>query len=72
MKTTINLDDDLFREVALVTGIKDKTAMVHEGLRLLLARESARRLAMLGGSMPRAKAPPRRRPTVDAGKRGGR
>ncbi len=45
-----------------LTGIREKTGVVHEGLRALIARESARRLAALGGSDRRATAPPRRRP----------
>ncbi len=45
-----------------LTGIREKTGVVHEGLRALIARESARRLAALGGFDPRAAAPPRRRP----------
>lgn len=61
MRTTINLDERLIEEARRVTGIKERTALIHEGLRALIARESARRLARLGGSDPRAKAPRRRR-----------
>ncbi|MGH7551739.1 MAG: type II toxin-antitoxin system VapB family antitoxin [Longimicrobiales bacterium] len=61
MRTTINLDDDLIREAQRLTGLKERTAVVHAGLRALIERESARRLARLGGSEPQAKAPPRRR-----------
>jgi Arc/MetJ family transcription regulator len=61
MRTTINLDDDLVAEAQRLTGISERTALVHEGLRLLIEREAARRLARLGGSAPDLKAPPRRR-----------
>jgi Arc/MetJ family transcription regulator len=62
MRTTINLDDHLIELAQRLTGIQNRTALVHEGLRALIARESARRLAKLGGSDRRAKAPRRRRP----------
>ena len=61
MKTTLNLDDAVLSEARRLTGIEEKTALVHEGLRALIARESARRLAALGGRDPQAAAPPRRR-----------
>ena len=61
MRTTLNLDADLLREAERLTGLRAKTEVIHEGLRALIARESARRLAALGGGMPTAKAPPRRR-----------
>jgi len=61
MRTTVNLDDDLIEQAQRVTGTQERTALIHEGLRALIARESARRLARLGGSDPRAKAPRRRR-----------
>jgi Arc/MetJ family transcription regulator len=61
MRTTINLDDELIREAQRLTGMTERTALVHAGLRALIERESARRLARLGGSEPTAKAPPRRR-----------
>jgi len=63
MRTTINLDDTLIAEAQRVTGTVERTALIHEGLRALIARESARRLARLGGSDPHAKAPKRRRPS---------
>ena len=63
MRTTINLDDTLIEEAQRVTGTLERTALIHEGLRALIARESARRLARLGGSDRRAKAPKRRRPS---------
>jgi Arc/MetJ family transcription regulator len=62
MRTTINLDDDLLKEAQRLTGIKERTALIHEALRTIIAQESARRLVRLGGSDPRAVAPRRRRP----------
>lgn len=61
MRTTINLDERLLEEAQRITGMQERTALLHEGLRALIARESARRLARLGGSDPHAKAPRRRR-----------
>ena len=62
MKTTLNLDDALLGEARRLTRIEEKTALVHEGLRALVARESAHRLAALGGTDPVAALPSRRRP----------
>lgn len=61
MRTTINLDDDLLEEAHRVTGLRERTELVHEGLRALIAREKARRLARLAGSEPRLRTAPRRR-----------
>ncbi|TVS08890.1 MAG: type II toxin-antitoxin system VapB family antitoxin [Gammaproteobacteria bacterium] len=61
MRTTLNLDDDLLREAQRMTGLTEKAALVREGLRALIERESARRLARLGGSEPQVEAIPRRR-----------
>jgi Arc/MetJ family transcription regulator len=61
MRTTLILDPELIARAQVLTGIAEKTAVVHEGLRALIARESARRLAALGGSDRRAAAAPRRR-----------
>jgi Arc/MetJ family transcription regulator len=61
MRTTLNLDDELVKEARELTGIQEKTALVHEGLRQLIQREAARRLAALGGTMPDLKPIPRRR-----------
>ena len=60
MRTTINLDDGLIEEARRLTGLTEKTALVHAGLRALIERESARRLARLGGSEPEMEAVPRR------------
>lgn len=62
MRTTINLDDRLLGEAQRITGIKERTALIHEGLRALIERESARRLARLGGSEEQLRPIPRRRP----------
>jgi Arc/MetJ family transcription regulator len=61
MRTTINLDDQLLTEARRITGMTERTALIHEGLRALIERESARRLARLGGSEPRLQPVPRRR-----------
>lgn len=61
MKTTLNIDDDLLAEAQRLTRIEEKTALVHAGLEALIARESARRLAALGGTQPTLAAIPRRR-----------
>lgn len=61
MRTTLNLDDALLERARTLSGIAERTALIHEGLRALIARESARRLARLGGSEPDAANVPRRR-----------
>ena len=63
MRTTINLDDDLLEQAQRLTGTKERTVLVREGLRALIERESARRLARLGASEPDLTAP-RRRPSA--------
>jgi Arc/MetJ family transcription regulator len=55
------LDDELVAEASRLTGVTEKTALVHDGLRALIARESGRRLAALGGSDPEIEPIPRRR-----------
>jgi Arc/MetJ family transcription regulator len=60
MRTTINIDDLLFKEAVRLTGMKEKTALVRESLKALIERESARRLAKLGGSEPQLNEIPRR------------
>jgi Arc/MetJ family transcription regulator len=60
MRTTLNIDDELLSEAQLITGVTEKTALVREGLRALIERESARRLARLGGSEPQLQSVPRR------------
>jgi Arc/MetJ family transcription regulator len=61
MRTTIALDDSLLAEAQRLTGTREKAALVREALVALIERESARRLARLGGSDPDAHGPPRRR-----------
>jgi Arc/MetJ family transcription regulator len=63
MRTTIALDDELVAEAQAFTGLKEKSALVREALKALIERESARRLARLGGSEPDLEAAPRRRST---------
>ena len=63
MRTTVNLDSALLEEARRLTGVDERTALLHEALRALIARESARRLARLGGSEPRLQPVPRRRST---------
>lgn len=61
MRTTLALDDDLLAKAEALTGLHEKSALVREALRALIERESARRLARLGGSEPDLAAIPRRR-----------
>jgi Arc/MetJ family transcription regulator len=61
MRTTLILDDELLGRARRLSGLAEKTAVVHAGLEALIARESAMRLAALGGSEPALKAVPRRR-----------
>jgi Arc/MetJ family transcription regulator len=58
------MDDHLLKQATEYTGLSEKTALVREALRALIERESARRLAHLGGIAPALKAPPRRRTTA--------
>jgi Uncharacterized protein conserved in bacteria (DUF2191). len=62
MRTTLNIDENLVDEAKRLTGMKERTEVIHEGLRALISRESARRLARLGGSESKLKAIPRRKP----------
>jgi len=62
MRTTINIDEELLAQAQRVTGMNERTALIHAGLEALIARESARRLARLGASEPRLRPVPRRRP----------
>jgi Arc/MetJ family transcription regulator len=61
MRTTLALDDDLLAKAQALTGLQEKSALVREALKALIARESARRLAALGGSEPDLESLPRRR-----------
>lgn len=61
MRTTLIIDEELLSRAREFSGIQEKTALVHEGLRALIAREAAKRLAALGGSEPDLRPIPRRR-----------
>ncbi len=61
MRTTINLDETLLAAAKKISGMTERTALIHEGLKALIERESARRLARLGGSEPQLKHVRRRR-----------
>ncbi len=63
MRTTLNIDDAVLKKASRLTGVKEKTALVRLGLESLIAHESSRRLAELGGS-ERSLRPIRRRRTV--------
>ncbi|MDP3282575.1 MAG: type II toxin-antitoxin system VapB family antitoxin [Nitrosomonas sp.] len=60
MKTTIVLDDELLEKAQALTHVQEKSALVKEALKALIERESARRLASLGGSEPQLDTIPRR------------
>lgn len=62
MRTTLNMDDQLIKRAGELTGIKEKTSLVRLGLEALIALESSRRLARLGGSEKKLRSVPRRRP----------
>ncbi len=62
MRTTIALDDDLVARAQAFTGLTERSALIREALKALIARESARRLANLGGTDPLAESAPQRRP----------
>ncbi len=61
MRTTLNLDDKLLLKASKLTGIKEKTSLVKLGLVALIARESSKRLARLGGTEKKLRIIPRRR-----------
>ena len=61
MRTTVNLDEGLLAQAMEATGVAERTALIHDGLRALIARQAARDLIALGGSDSHAKAAPRRR-----------
>ena len=63
MRTTLNIDDAVLEKASSLTGIKEKTALVKMGLEALIARESSRRLARLGGSEKQLRPMARRRAT---------
>jgi Arc/MetJ family transcription regulator len=61
MRTTLNIDDQLYEEAVRLTGIKEKTALLRESLKALIQRESAKRLSQLGGTEPQIEDIPRYR-----------
>ncbi|MGZ3686950.1 MAG: type II toxin-antitoxin system VapB family antitoxin [Bdellovibrionota bacterium] len=64
MRTTLILKDDLIEKARQLTGIEEKTALIHKGLELLIQKEAAKRLARFGGSDPGIKAPPRKKHAI--------
>jgi hypothetical protein len=62
MRTTLNLDDAIVKKAAQLTGIRGKTPLIHSGLQALIAMESSRRLAALGGTEKSLRSIRRRRP----------
>lgn len=61
MRTTLHIDDQLLAQAVRLTGVSEKTALVRQGLEALIARESSRRLARLGGTEKKLDEIPRRR-----------
>jgi hypothetical protein len=62
MRTTVTLDDEMVEKAKFYTGIKETPMLIREAVKRLIELEASRRLARLGGTMPGAKAAPRRRP----------
>ena len=60
MRTTVALDDELIAKAGALTGLKEKSALLREALQALIERESARRLARMGGTEPGLQPIPRR------------
>lgn len=60
-KMTFNIQEDLLEEAAKITGIEEKTALIHYGLRELIKKDAIKRLVERGGKDPKASAPPRKR-----------
>jgi Arc/MetJ family transcription regulator len=65
MRTTINLDEKLVSEAQRATGMNERTALIHAGLKALVERASARRLAKLAGTEPALRPVPRRRSAAE-------
>ena len=61
MRTTVSIDNELLKRATKLVAPTNRTALLHEGLKALIERESARRFAALGGSQPKLKLVPRRR-----------
>lgn len=60
MRTTLNIDESILKKASDLSGIKEKTQLLHEGLKALIAQQSALRLSKLGGTSPKLKNIPRR------------
>ena len=60
MRTTLNIDESILKKASDLSGIKEKTQLLHEGLKALIAKQSALRLSRLGGTSPKLKNIPRR------------
>lgn len=69
MRTTVTLDDELLARAGEALGTTERSFLLHEGLKLIVQRDAARRLIALGGTMPEAEAAPRRRSAVVRGPR---
>lgn len=65
MRTTVTIDNELMAKAVALSGINERSALLREGLKALIERESARRLAQLGGSEQNLEDSPRRRSAVD-------
>jgi len=61
MRTTLNIDDEILEKASRLTGVKEKTSLVRRGLEALIARESSKRLAKLGGTEKNLRSIPRRK-----------
>ncbi|MGH9946278.1 MAG: type II toxin-antitoxin system VapB family antitoxin [Pyrinomonadaceae bacterium] len=61
MRTTLIIKDEILEKAAAMTGLKEKTALVHAGLEALIEKKARERLAALGGSDPKAEMGRRRR-----------
>ena len=66
MRTTVTLDDELLAQAGAAMGTTERSVLLHEGLKLIVQREAARRLAALGASAPELDLPTRRRPAPEA------
>jgi Arc/MetJ family transcription regulator len=64
MRMTLTLDDELIAKARAATGLRKNSTLIQRALKLLVERESARRLARPGGSEPELRTPPRRRPST--------
>lgn len=61
MRTTLNLDSELLERAQEMTKIREKTSLIHEGLKALIAQAARERLIALGGTEKKPKAPRRKR-----------